>query len=128
MLKKHNIKYENYFDVDDNQLVDLYKTSDMLLFPSLKEGFGMPIIEAQAASLPVITSNIEPMNIVAGKGALYVDPFDSNSIKEAVKKIIEDENFRKMIVGEGSENVKKYYPSAISKMYYDLYKKILDEQ
>mgnify|MGYP005839586467 CR=1 FL=1 len=128
LLNKYKIKYENYFEVDQDQLIEIYKNSDMLLFPSTNEGFGMPIIEAQAASVPVITSNIEPMKQVAGNGALLVDPYDAISIKNAVEKIINDDVLRKKIVEQGSENVKNYHPSAISEKYYQLYKKILDEQ
>lgn len=128
LLKEYCINYENYFDIDDNKMIDIYQNSDILLFPSLQEGFGMPIIEAQAASVPVITSNLEPMSLVAGKGALLVDPLNIDSIREAVLKIIENENLRNTIVGEGSENVKDYDPSVVSKMYFELYNKILNEQ
>ena len=72
-------------DVADEDLRALYSNATMLLFPSFEEGFGWPIIEAQACGCPVITSNRAPMNEVGGKAAIYIDPEDTDSAAAAIK-------------------------------------------
>lgn len=120
-LEEFNIKYTNRFNLDFTEIVKIYQQADILLFPTLYEGFGIPILEAQAAGIPVITSDLQPMNQVAGKGALLVNPFNVEDIKNGVIKIISDEEYRINIVNFGLENVKKYRCKKIAKMYYNLY-------
>ncbi|MGJ7498562.1 glycosyltransferase [Variovorax sp. RT4R15] len=64
-------------DVSHKQLCALYSRATALLFPSLQEGFGWPVIEAQACGCPVFTSDLAPMNEIAGAGACYIDPNDA---------------------------------------------------
>lgn len=69
----------------------LYSTATALVFPSLEEGFGMPILEAMSCGLPVITSNCSAMPEVGGDAALYVDPRNVSAISEAMRRVAEDE-------------------------------------
>jgi len=94
--------------VSKEQKESLYKNATMFLFPSFYEGFGMPILEAQLRSIPVITSNNSSMVEIAGEGAVLIDPFDNNEIAEAIYQIIQDENFKNKMVLEGIFNTKKY--------------------
>ena len=94
------------------------------MFASTYEGFGVPIIEAQAMGRVVITSNIEPMNKVAGNGAIIVDPYDVNSIKEAVLRIIDNVELRNDIILKGLKNASKYSSESIASKYLKLYKKV----
>ena len=73
ILKKYKINYKNYVALSNNEVFKKYANSDFYYF-QLYEGFGMPILEAQTVGRPVITSNLEPMTDVGGKGALYVNP------------------------------------------------------
>ncbi len=75
---------------DDNELSALYAGCNFLLFPSLYEGFGLPIIEALSFGKPVITSNVSSMPEVAGEAALLVDPQSVDDIAEAIKRLITD--------------------------------------
>jgi len=68
----------------DAELVEAYRRCDMVVFASLYEGFGLPILEAQAMGRPVITSNFGAMREAAGDGALLVDPYSVESIRDAV--------------------------------------------
>jgi glycosyltransferase involved in cell wall biosynthesis len=70
-LFQHVIELVN---IDNENLRALYSTATAFLFPSLQEGFGWPIIEAQACGCPVFTSNLPPMNDVGGKAAIYIEP------------------------------------------------------
>ena len=73
-----HIKILDYLDADD--MPGFYAASEMFLFPSLREGFGMPILEAVACGTPVITSDVSSMPEVAGDAALLVDPFNADEI------------------------------------------------
>lgn len=70
--------------VSEEDLRALYSRAELLLFPSLEEGFGLPIAEAQSCGCPVVTSNRAPMTEVGGDGAIYMDPLDYNSGADAV--------------------------------------------
>ena len=125
LLKHHQIKYENKYDLAYEEIINLYKRSDLVTFVSTYEGFGVPILEAQATGRPLITSDLSPMKDVAGEGALLVDPYNVKAIRYAITKIIEDKDFREKIIKKGSENVKKYSAKSVANQYYNLYKQIL---
>lgn len=124
LLRKYNINHINHFNISERMLIEIYKESDILLFPSLYEGFGLPILEAQAYKCAVITSNMLPMSEVSGEGAVLVNPFSIEEIENAVNKLSNNMLFRDEIIKKGLENVKKYTPSNITKQYYELYKRI----
>ncbi|PHN94586.1 glycosyl transferase family 1 [Maribacter sp. 6B07] len=125
LLKKYNIEYSNASNLTNEEIVNEYVRSDIVNFPSLFEGFGMPIIEGQAVGRPVITSNISPMKFVAGDAAVLVNPTDIESIKLGYLKIINNELFRNEIIYKGFENVKQYQVDNIAKRYINLYKEMI---
>ncbi len=124
LLKQLNINYTNQFDLDDKSLHEQYLSADVLIFPSLYEGFGLPVIEAQAVGRPVITSNIEPMLSVAGDGACLVDPLDVSSIRSGIDKVMNSPDYRRDLIEKGLENVKRFQPSAIAEAYSAVYDRI----
>ena len=121
LLKENNIKYENIIKASDEQILDTYIGCDILCFPSFFEGFGMPIIEAQAIGRPVITSNIGAMKEVAGEGAYFVNPESAEDIREAINSIIVDTPKRQKIIDLGLENIKEYNSKKIAKKYCSIY-------
>ncbi|HDZ0968186.1 TPA: glycosyltransferase family 4 protein, partial [Klebsiella pneumoniae] len=94
--------------VDNETLAQLYKGANMLLFPSLYEGFGLPVIEAMACGTPVITSNVTSLPEIAGDAALLVDPINHGDISLAIEKIYYDIALRQKLVEEGLKQVKKF--------------------
>ena len=74
---------------------------------------------------PVITSNLSPMIETSGSAAYLADPFDPNSIREGIEKIISDKEYREGLVRNGLENVKRFEPAAVAKQYEEYYKRIL---
>ncbi len=76
--------------VDYNDLPLIYQGASMLWFPSFSEGFGLPIIEAMAGGVPVITSNLSCMPEIAGDAALFINPYQPQTITDAAIKIISD--------------------------------------
>lgn len=82
---EERVKFLGY--VPDRDLPALYSGAIALTFPSLFEGFGLPILEAQACGCPVLTSNVSSMPEIAGKKAIYVDPYDVNDIVKGLEKV-----------------------------------------
>jgi glycosyltransferase involved in cell wall biosynthesis len=87
--------------VSDEELAALYSGATALTYPSLFEGFGLPIIEAFACSCPVITSNISSMPEVAGKAALLVDPYNIEAIFKAMRLLASNDLFRSSLIKKG---------------------------
>ncbi|WP_291087525.1 MULTISPECIES: glycosyltransferase family 4 protein [unclassified Empedobacter] len=122
ILENYRIKFNNKTNVSEENLFQYYRESNILLFPSIYEGFGLPILEAQASNTIVITSNISPMNEISGNSAFLVDPFSKISIRKAVIKALNLTDFeRRELTSKGRENVKKYQSSYVSKEYMKLY-------
>jgi glycosyltransferase involved in cell wall biosynthesis len=122
-LCKMDYIYQSGFTI--NQMYKTYQETDILMFASTYEGFGMPLIEAQATGVISVTSNISSMPEVAGEGgAVFVDPYDVKSIREGVLRAIQDQQLRESIHKKGFENIKRFEPQRISEMYLELYKQI----
>ena len=79
----------------------LYRAASSLAFPSLDEGFGLPVLEAMAAGLPVLTSNRSALPEVAGDAALLVDPLDVDAIREGLARLAQDEGLRARLAALG---------------------------
>ncbi len=79
----------------------VYSAAALFIFPSLHEGFGMPLLEAMAAGVPVVCSNIEPLDEVAGHAARYVDPLDAGSIAEGMADVLDNRELRGRLVKDG---------------------------
>jgi len=120
-LHKYQITYEFKTGLSNEEVMQEYVLCDLVAFVSTYEGFGLPILEAQAVGRPVITSNVASMPEVAGKGALFVDPFSVESIKEGILKVITNEVFRNNLIAEGGKNIKKFDVSRIAEMYLKVY-------
>ncbi len=108
--------------LDNENLVKLYNSSEALLFPSLYEGFGMPIIEAMASGTPVITSNLWSMKELAEGYGILVDPNDPIDIAEKTCKLLSSESLRKELIQKGLERAKQFNYIKISKQLLEVYK------
>lgn len=91
-----------------DELELLYNSAKVLLYCSLYEGFGLPILDAFACGLPVVTSNVSSMPEISGNAALYVDPHSIEDIKRKLRMMMGDKSLREEIVKKGFEQVKKF--------------------
>tara|TARA_B110000014_G_scaffold263931_1_gene262464 strand:- start:2591 stop:4732 length:2142 start_codon:yes stop_codon:yes gene_type:complete len=123
-LEKNNINYTNSFALEQNEIIEKYYETDILIFVSTYEGFGVPILEAQAMGIPVITSNISPMIEVSGGAAILVDPYNIDEIRNAINKVKNDTEFRQKIIKAGLENARNYHPKKISAMFEEVYRQV----
>lgn len=129
-LKKFNAVYdpEKFITpgyVKDEDLPYLYSMSKLFLFPSLSEGFGMPIIESMACGTPVITSKISCMPEVAGNAALLVDPLSAPAIADALLKMLSNDEFRFEKIQKGLINATRFSWDITAQKVLNLYEKIL---
>ncbi len=113
--------------VSDNDLPAIYYFAELFLFPSLREGFGIPIIEAMACGIPVITSNTSSMPEVAGNAAHLVDPFNTDEICEGMMKIILDENYKGLLIQKGMLQSKKFSWEKMAWQVLEQYKQLYNE-
>lgn len=125
VIKLYGIKAVISDRLTEEQLNEKYRKADVLVFPTLYEGFGLPILEAQQAGVPVLTSNRGPMDEVAGKGACLVDPEKVASIREGLEKILKDSAFRNSLIQNGLENCKRFQEETIRQKYLEVYNLIL---
>ncbi len=87
--------------VGNEELVALYSRAEALVFPSLYEGFGLPVLEAMACGCPVLCSNVTSLPEVAGDAALFIEPEDDDTIATAMRRVIEDQTLRQSLSERG---------------------------
>ncbi|MFE8033059.1 glycosyltransferase family 4 protein, partial [Thiohalocapsa marina] len=124
VLERFCIDYENHVGLSREEVVDQYRQADLLMFASLYEGFGLPIVEANAIGRPVITSRLYSMPEVGGDAACYVDPYAVPEIRATVERMIQDETYRQELIRNGFENAARFQKTAIAAQYASLYRKI----
>lgn len=94
--------------VPDEDMPALYSAASLFLFPTLYEGFGIPVLEAQACGVPVVTSNCSSLPEVAGDGAEYVDPYDAESICKGMTRVLRSPDLTGELIEKGCLNVKRF--------------------
>jgi len=100
--------------LDDVDLAAHYRSASSLVFPSLHEGFGLPVLEAMSLDCPVITSNTSSMPEISGDASVLVDPFNINAIANAICEVHDNKELRNHLISKGQANIKNYnwYTSA----------------
>jgi len=105
--------------VKSDELVALYKSACVFVFPSLYEGFGLPVLEAMAIGTPVICSNASSLPEVAGDAALLFDPHNAYQLKDCLLKLLKNEELRQSFIQKGLERAKQFtWEKAAQKMIY----------
>lgn len=110
--------------IRDEDLPTLYSLSTVFLYPSLSEGFGMPLVEAMACGAPVITSNTSCLPEIAGNAALLVDPSSTSAITNVLLHVLSDEELRRRKITEGLINAKRFSWDKTAEKVYEVYEKV----
>ena len=123
-IHKNNMENSVLFleDVSNTDLHILYRLATVFIYPSLFEGFGIPIIEALTSKTPVITSQGGCFPEAGGPDSIYINPNDEHELAEKINLLINSESMRNQMAEKGFEYAQNFHPSTISKQLISLYK------
>lgn len=120
--KFSTIKFTGFLKQDE--MYSMYANATALIFPSLAEGFGLPITEAMMLNTPIITSNIAPMNEIAGNAAILVNPYSEENLSLAIKKII-NSDIRVNLLACSKKQRKLFNRKYMGQKMLEIYKRII---
>ena len=111
--------------VQDKDLPSIYSAADFMVFPSLHEGFGLPIIEAMACGVPVISSSAASLPEVAGGAALMVDATDPRALAAAIERMATDQQLRDDLRARGLKRIELFDWDSVAAMTVAVYRQVL---
>ena len=116
-------------NIPDDLMPDLYNAGDVFVFPSLKEGWGLVVLEAMACDVPVVASDIEPLKefLEDGKNSLLIHPTDFVSLSESIIRIFEDGNLNRKLKAGGKDTAAKYSWESAARDHLGIYRDILNK-
>jgi glycosyltransferase involved in cell wall biosynthesis len=110
--------------VTETELAQYYSSAALLAYPSLYEGFGLPPLEAMASSCPVVTSNTSSLPEVVGDAAITVNPYDTDSLAEAMRRVLTDNKLRDDMIRKGLEQSKKFSWEKTAEQTLEIYNQV----
>jgi glycosyltransferase involved in cell wall biosynthesis len=127
IIEKNNLGSRIIFTgwVDEEDKPILYNLAACFVFPSLYEGFGIPVVEAMAAGTPVVSSNRTSLPEIGNEGALFIDPENKEDFAKNLNKILTDENFSADLVRRGIEQAKKFSGQKTAEKTLEIYKQLI---
>lgn len=114
--------------VNDNELKSLYCNADLFIYPSYYEGFGLPPLEAMACGCPVVVSNMSSLPEVCGDAAIYIDPYDIDSIMDGMYKVLSDEKLRKTLFSKGLDRIKIFNWDRCAEKVLEIFKEVMNNE
>lgn len=120
-------KFVSLGHFDDEKVALLYNAADIFVFPSLYEGFGLPVLEAFACEVPLICSNATSLPEVAGDAAYMVNAIEPDQIAAAIVDIVNDSRLRESLIQKGRERAKEFTWEKCARNTYEVYKKTLSQ-
>ncbi|MBT3207643.1 MAG: glycosyltransferase family 4 protein [Bacteroidetes bacterium] len=125
-ISENNMKNINILkNVDFVDFPAIYQMAEIFIYPSVFEGFGIPIIEALYSKTPVITTKGGCFNETGGQNSLYISPYNVSEMTEAINRILYDTNLQKTIAASGFEFVQKFNEDIVASNIFSLYQKLL---
>jgi len=121
--RKADIQTPGY--VPNTTLEELFQRASVFAFPSLDEGFGMPVLDAMANGVPVLTSNTSALPEVSGDAALLIDPLDVASIADGLRRLTEDRSLRDELIRKGLDRSKEFTWEKSVEQTWDVYRELL---
>lgn len=125
LLDRCGVRYEERVALPRHEVPAVYREANVVVFASTKEGFGLPIVEAQASGRPVVAGDRPPLPEVAGEGACLVDPYDVGSIRAGIERVLGDAGYRERLVREGLTNVTRFEVEKVAEAHAALYDDVL---
>ncbi len=113
--------------IQDAELSLIYQLADIMVYPSLFEGFGLPVAEAQASGCPVITSNTSSLPEAGGKAAIYIHPENPEEIGRAIERLLTDQDLRNSMISKGKLNAQRFVPELFASQMNQLYNKVIND-
>lgn len=110
--------------IPEDELPVMYSGASLFIFPSLYEGFGLPVLEAMQSGIPVICSNAGSLPEVAGDSALLIDPDDEQMISDSIQEVLENKSLSEKLISSGQSNAKKYNWNRCVQDTINIYSKI----
>ena len=126
VLMANGIRFSESGRLTRRAIIEEYERADLVAFASTYEGFGMPILEAQAVGRPVLTSAAASMPEVAGEAAWLVDPFDVEAIRVGLQRMLAEPGLRERLVNLGFRNVGRFAPDIVAAEYARLYRSVVN--
>lgn len=123
-LDSLDLEWSSTQQLSEEEMIREYRESNLLVFASTYEGFGLPIVEAQAIGLPVITSDMGPMNEVAGDAALLVDPYEEKEIRAAMEQLLRSPDLARRLSVRGRRNAERFDARIVADSYADIYTRL----
>ena len=111
--------------IAENDKAALISGASIFAYPSLYEGFGFPILEAQACGTPLLTSNTSSLPEVAGEGAIFINPEDEKTISAGLQQLLEDKDLRQNCITKGYKNLLRFSWDKTAKTVMKIIKKTL---
>jgi alpha-1,3-rhamnosyl/mannosyltransferase len=103
----------------------LYRGASVLAYPSLYEGFGLPVVEAMARGVPVVTSDVSSLPEVGGNAVCYVDPTSVDAIASGLRHVLEDESFAESLRAAGPVQARSFSWAATAEATLDAYEQVI---
>lgn len=126
LIQKHQINLELIdWRLSDEEILEEYKKCDILSLVSTLEGFGMPIVEANAVGRVVIAGRNSSMPEIAGNAAVLIDAFAIKSIHDSICTLLLNELTRENLIKNGFSNAKRFSPQSLSRNYFEIYNSML---
>jgi len=123
---KDKVKLLGY--IPNDELPAIYKHASVFVYPSIYEGFGLPVLEAMVYGTPVITSNVSSLPEATGDAALLVNPHDEKQIAEGMYKVLSDPELKRQLIKRGRKQVKKFSWLETARRTLKLYEEVYNEK
>jgi glycosyltransferase involved in cell wall biosynthesis len=128
-IERHSLINIIFCDIVQNQdLPGIYQLADLFVYPSIFEGFGIPILEALYSRVPVITSRASSMTEVGGEFTVYVDPTNVEEMAAAIKKVLYNSDLQEKMVAEGTRHARSFNPDKVTANVMQVYKKVMTDE
>ena len=125
-LEKHPSLQVLFFDtIANTDLPGFYQLADVFVYPSLYEGFGLPVLEALASRIPVVTSRGGCFEEAGGPSTMYVDPADAAEMAGAILQVIRDRGLREKMIETGFQYASGFRPDEVARQVMNVYIKLM---